>query len=585
MKTKTTDLIASFFKSKGIKQVFGVTGGAAVHFFDSYIKKNYNVIFTHHEQSAAFAVCSYYKEHKKISICTTTTGPGCTNTITGLAAAWQDSIPCIFVVGQARSSQLSIKTNTRQVGTQEINSLSIVKSITKHSIILSENHNINQELQNAYEIALEGRPGPVWIEVPLDLQLKKVTSFQYKKKSILQKNNNLKTTNIKILKLKKLLLDSKKTVVIAGNGIITSDNVNKFKSFINKFNLPYVCTWLGVNLANVVPKNYCGRIGISGQRGANILIQNAELIIILGSHLCLPQTGVNTKAFAPKAKKILVNIDKNEYKASKIKFDEFLNIDLKIFFEKINKIRHSKIQSFKSDTINKIKQLNQIDKIHTEEKKKINQYYFIHRLNKLSIGNENYVIDGGGTNVYISYQALELKKKQKIIHTASICAMGSGLPESIGASSSMKKVICLIGDGSLMFNLQELQTIKTNKLPVKIITFNNNGYVSIRDTQRDFLNSKFYGSSATGGIEITNIKKIAKTFNFYYDFVSEKKSIDIKIKNFLNHKDACLLEVIVDPNQPIAPKQKFIKSKKGIGTPSGLDNMFPYLDYKSFLNF
>lgn len=322
-------------------------------------------------------------------------------------------IPCIFVVGQARSSQLSIKTNTRQVGTQEINSLNIVKSITKHSIILSENHNINQELQNAYEIALEGRPGPVWIEVPLDLQLKKVTSFSFKKKSILQKNNNLKTTNIKILKFKKLLLDSKKTVVIAGNGIITSDNVNKFKSFINKFNLPYVCTWLGVNLANVVSKNYCGRIGISGQRGANILIQNAELIIILGSHLCLPQTGVNTKAFAPKAKKILINIDKNEYKASKIKFNEFLNIDLKIFFEKINKIKHSKIQSFKNDTINKIKQLNQIDKIHTEEKKKINQYYFIHRLNKLSIGNENYVIDGGGTNVYISYQALELKKKTK----------------------------------------------------------------------------------------------------------------------------------------------------------------------------
>jgi acetolactate synthase-1/2/3 large subunit len=585
MKTKTTDLIASFFKSKGINQVFGVTGGAAVHFFDSYIKKKYNVIFTHHEQSAAFAVCSYYKEHKKISICTTTTGPGCTNTITGLAAAWQDSIPCIFVVGQARSSQLSIKTNTRQVGTQEINSLSIVKSITKHSIILSEKDNINQELQNAYEIALEGRPGPVWIEVPLDLQLKKVTSSSYKKKSILQKSNNLKTINIKILKLQKLLLNSKKTVVIEGNGIITSDNVDKFKSFINKFNLPYVCTWLGVNLANVVPKNYCGRIGISGQRGANILIQNTELIIILGSHLCLPQTGVNTKVFAPKAKKILVNIDKNEYKASKIKFNEFLNIDLKIFFEKINKIRHSKIQSFKNDTINKIKQLNQIDKIHIEEKKKINQYYFIHRLNKLSIGNENYVIDGGGTNVYISYQALELKKKQKIIHTASICAMGSGLPESIGASSSMKKVICLIGDGSLMFNLQELQTIQTNKLPVKIITFNNNGYVSIRDTQRDFLNSKFYGSSASGGIEITNIKKIAKTFNFYYDFISEKKSIDIKIKKFLNCKDACLLEVIVDPNQPIAPKQKFIKSKKGIGIPSGLDNMFPYLDYKRFLNF
>ncbi len=585
MKTKTTDLIASFFKSKGINQVFGVTGGAAVHFFDSYIKKKYNVIFTHHEQSAAFAVCSYYKEYKKISICTTTTGPGSTNTITGLAAAWQDSIPCIFIIGQARSNQLSINTNTRQVGTQEINSINIVKSITKYSVILSENDNINQILQNAYEIALEGRPGPVWIEVPLDLQLKKVTSSSYNKKLILQKNNNLKKTRVKILKLKKLLLNSKKTVVIAGNGIITSDNIKNFKIFIKKFNLPYVCTWLGVNLANIVPKNYCGRLGISGQRGANILIQNTELIIILGSHLCLPQTGVNTQAFAPKAKKILINIDKKEYKASKIKFDEFLNIDLKTFFLKINNYKQLKIQNFKNQTIQKIKKLNQIDKIHFKENKKINQYYFIHMLNKLSFGNESYVIDGGGTNVYISYQALEIKKKQKIIHTASICAMGSGLPESIGASSNMKKVICLIGDGSLMFNLQELQTIKTNKLPVKIIIFNNNGYVSIRDTQRDFLNSKFYGSSVCGGIEITNIKKIAKTFGFHYDFVSEKKNIDIKIKKFLNFNEICFLEVVVDSNQPIAPKQKFIKSKNGIGTPSGLDNMFPFLNYKKFLNF
>ena len=229
----------------------------------------------------------YYKVHKKVAICTTTTGPGCTNTITGLAAAWQDSIPCLFICGQARSNQLSIKTKTRQVGTQEINSIDIVKSITKFSITLSEKDNINEVLQKAYEIALNGRPGPVWIEVPLDLQLKKIKSVLLNKKNILKNRKIIyKSLETKIIDLKKLLLNSKNPVVVAGNGIITSNTISSFKKFIIKYNLPYVCTWLGVNLANVNKSKYCGRLGISGQRGANILIQNADLIIVLVSHLC-----------------------------------------------------------------------------------------------------------------------------------------------------------------------------------------------------------------------------------------------------------------------------------------------------------
>jgi acetolactate synthase-1/2/3 large subunit len=585
MNIKTTDLIASFFKSKGLTQVFGVTGGAAVHLFDSYKKKNFNVIFTHHEQSAAFAVCSFYKANKKMAICSTTTGPGCTNSITGLAAAWQDSIPCLFISGQARSNQLSFKTKTRQVGTQEINSIDLVKSITKYAVILKEKDNINQVLQNAYDIALKGRPGPVWIEVPLDLQLRKVRVNKFKSKIKLSDNKINKIKFQKILRLKKMILNSKKPLVVAGNGIVTSNTIDLFKKFIKKYNLPYVCTWLGVNLSLCEPKNYCGRLGISGQRGANIITQNSDLIITLGSHLCLPQTGVNTKTFSPHSKKILVNIDKNEFKASKIDFDDFINLDLKSFFKEILKKKNKKQKYFKENTIQQVKKLNDIDQIHKNENNKINQYFFVSRFNKLSSGNENYVIDGGGTNVYISYQALEIKKKQKIIHTASICSMGSGLPEAIGAATKNKIAICFIGDGSFMFNMQELQTIKTYNLPVKIIVFNNNGYVSIRDTQRDFLKSKFYGSSAEGGVEITSIKKICKAFDFNYSLIRKKNEIDKKIKNFLILKNPSLMEVIVDPNQPIAPKQVFIKSNKGIGTPSGLDNMYPFIDYKKFIKF
>ena len=582
---KTTDLIASFFKSKGINNVFGVTGGAAVHLFDSYKKKKFNIIYTHHEQSAAFAVCSYYKENKKMAICTATTGPGCTNSITGLAAAWQDSIPCLFIVGQARSSQLSIKTKTRQVGTQEINSIDLVKSITKYAVTLNKKDNIRQVLQNAYDIAWSGRPGPVWIEVPIDLQLIKVRAKQ-NKNEVKFVNQKIKEKELKkIPSLTKMILNSKKPLVIAGNGIVTSNTSNLFKKFIKKYNLPYVCTWLGANLSLCDPKNYCGRLGISGQRGANILIQNSDLLIVLGSHLCLPQTGANIKAFSPNSKKILINIDQTEFKTSKIKFDKFLNLDLNFFFKELLKKKNNKKIYFKKDTIHQIKKINEIDKVHKKNSKKINQYYFISRLNKLSNGNENYVIDGGGTNVYISYQALELKQKQKIIHTASICAMGSGLPESIGASLNNKDVICFIGDGSLMFNMQELQTIKTYNLPVKIIVFNNNGYVSIRDTQRDFLNSKFYGSSVKGGVEIVNIKKLSKVFNYNYLLIKQKNQIDKKIDEFLKIQKPCIMEVIVNPNQPIAPKQVFIKSKKGIGTPSEIDNMHPFINYKKFINF
>ncbi len=582
---KTTDIIASFLRSKGIKKVYGVTGGAAVHLFDSFKKKKFEIIFTHHEQSAAFAVCGHYKQNNRIAVCATTTGPGCTNALTGIAAAWQDSIPSIFISGQARSNQLSIKTKTRQVGTQEINSIDLVKSITKYAVILNEKDNINQILENAYSLAINGRPGPVWIEVPLDLQLIKLKNKKFKNKTEkIGLEKNVKEQK-KIKSVTNMILNSKRPLVVAGNGIVTSDTSQLFKKFIKKYNLPFVCTWLGSNLSLYDKNNYCGRLGIAGQRGANIIVQNADLLIILGSHLCLPQTGVNTKIFSPKSKKILINIDKKEFKSSKIKFDQFININLKLFFKEALKKKIIKRQYFKKNTISQIKILNEIDQSHQTDSKRINQYYFLSRLNKFSHGNETYVIDGGGTIVYGSYQALELKKKQKIVHSASICAMGSGLPESIGAAKKQSNVICLIGDGSLMFNLQELQTIKSNNLPVKLLVFNNNGYVSIRDTQRDFLNSKFYGSSVKGGVEIVNIKKISNTFNYMYLKVKHKNEIDKKIIEFLKSKKQCIMEIYIKPNQPIAPKQIFIKSKKGIGTPTGLDNMYPFLNYKKYVNF
>ena len=585
MKIKVTDLIADFFKKKNINQVFGVTGGAAVHFFDSFQKYKYKIIFTHHEQTASFAVSSYYKTFNKVAICSATTGPGATNAITGLAAAWQDSVPSIFIVGQARSNQLSRDTKTRQVGTQEIDTINIVKSITKFATTIKKTDDLNHVLQKAYEEATSNRPGPVWIEIPIDIQISELNL----KKIIKRNNNNLNKkisiyTKKKLLSLNKLILKSKKPVIVAGNGIITSKSTSIFKKFVNHYKIPYVCTWLGSNLSKVNNILYCGRLGISGQRGANILVHNSDLVLSLGSHLCFPQTG-NVKSFSPNSKKILVDIDKKEFLNSKIKFDQFINLDLNLFFNQIIKNKNPKKFFFNNQSLNKLKQLNEIDKSHLANNKKINQYHFIDCLNRISKGNENFVIDGGGINVYVAYQGLKLKKKQKIIHTASICSMGSGLPESIGSGLNDQNVICLIGDGSLMFNMQELQTIKTNKCNIKIIVFNNNGYVSIRDTQREFLKSNFLGSSIKGGVEVTKLKKIAKAFDYNYIYLKDKNKIDQTLNEFVKMTKYTILEVFVDPNQKIAPKQIYKKSNQGMAIPSGLDNMYPYIDYKKNIKF
>ena len=578
---KLTDYIALFLKQHGFKDVFGVTGGASVHFFDSFKKKNMNLYFNHHEQASAFCLNSYFKASKKPAICAFTTGPGSTNTITGLAACWQDSIPGIFIGGQARSNQLSIRTGTRQVGTQEINSLNIVKSITKYSAILDNPKKIKKILQEAIYFSKKGRGGPSWIEIPLDFQLKYIDISKLKDSPIMNKDKKKKyDLSTAKIKFSKLLQKAKNPLVIAGNGIISSDSEEKFKKFINYYNLPYVCTWLGTNLELISKDLYCGRLGMAGQRGSNIIVDKSDLLIVLGSHLPASQTGVNFDLFSKKSKKIIINIDQKEIKNSKLNFDLFINCDLKEFFDQFKFIKENKKKQ-KTNFLKNIQKLNKVDSSHKIIKNKnyINQYIFLDYLNTYSKGNESYVIDGGGTNVYISYQALKLKKKQKIFHSSTICSMGSGLPESIGASvATKKKIICLIGDGSLMFNLQELETIKKNKMDIKIIVFNNDGYVSIRDTQRQFLNKLFLGSSVSGNLSVTNIKKISKAFGLKHSLIKNYDNIAKKIIRFLDDKGPNILEVKINPNQQLAPKQGFIKEKvNGISKSNSLADMYPFI--------
>ena len=320
---KTTDLLATILKKNNLKSAFGLQGGAVVHIFDSLIKKKIDVTFTHHEQSAALAAVSYAKSVNGIGCAVVTTGPGSTNAITGLLAAWQDSIPVIFISGQARANHTSYNKKVRQVGTQETNICDIVRPITKYSTFLDNIENFQNEVDKAIKIAISGRPGPVWIDIALDIQWQKIKKIRKIKKII--KNHslkNIKKQNNQINKSVQLLNNSKNPLLVFGYGVVLSGiNKEQIKKILKNKSIPCVLTWNTADLLPTDNKFNLGIIGMSGQRGANKAVFNSDLIVCVGNHLSIPHTTTLYKNFAPKAKKIIVNIDEDQLKNLNVKFD------------------------------------------------------------------------------------------------------------------------------------------------------------------------------------------------------------------------------------------------------------------------
>ncbi len=344
MKKKVSDIIVDFLDKKGLTQAFGVTGGGAMHLNDAFSKnKNIKFAYMHHEQAAAMAADAYYREKLKPAIVHTTSGPGGTNAITGVVGAWIDSIPTMIISGQVPSVQQINTTKTRQIGVQEADIIKIVKSSTKFSYTLKDESKTLEVLEKAYQKMLEGRPGPVWIDVPLDVQAKKIYIIKKNKKNNLKKKR-IKKLDIKINKMINLISDSQKPVIIAGNGIHISKSKGQFYKFINKLKCPVITSWNGSDLINFNNQQHVGRMGLFGDRASNLTAQNSDLLIVLGSRLSVPQIGYITKDFAKHSNKIIIDIDKNELNRnflSKIKLK--FNCDLKIFLsksnEKLNKIK------------------------------------------------------------------------------------------------------------------------------------------------------------------------------------------------------------------------------------------------------
>jgi len=578
-----SDYVLSFLEKKKVKNIFTITGGAICFLMDAF-SRNRNMKYTAvaHEQAGAMMADAYSRLGPNFSATMVTSGPGATNLLTGIACSWFDSIPSLHICGQANQHELAsydISTKkVRQVGFQETDIIAIAKPITKFTYQLKHENEIKYVLEKAFHISQEGRPGPVLIDIPMNLQRKivdpkKLKSFYVKKKSI-KKQKLINQINKVLSHLKK----SKRPVIIIGGGIRISKTCKELLVFLKGMNIPLITTWSGVDAITHDHKNYIGNIGVYGSRAANFVIQNSDFVLSLGSRLDTRVTGGIPKNFARNAIIASVDIDKYELNKKrgleiKIKINESLK-DFFIYFIKISKNTIINKPEWIQKSILWKKKYPAVLDSDRQQKKYVNPYFFMERLSK-HLKSDDIVIADDGAHLTWTIQALKVLKKQRLFSAFGNSPMGYAFPASIGASIALnkKKIICIDGDGSIQINIQELQTMVSNQLPIKIIILNNDGYGIIKQFQELYLDKRYEAVNSYNGVTNPNFSKIARAYGIKYSEIKNNSDIDKVLMKTLKSSSAEFINIFIKPDQKIVPKLTF-------GSP--LEDLSPKIPRKDF---
>ena len=571
------DYVLDFLREKNVKHVPLLIGGAISFMVDSFSKKKkIKYIPVANEQSAAMIADAYSRSGAGYCCTMATSGPGATNLLTGIACSYFDSVPSMHICGQVNTyEQQGYEKSTkkvRQVGFQETDIVNMSKPITKFSYKIKKPEEIRFILEKAYYISKSGRPGPVLIDIPMNLQKSWIYPNKIRKFKIPNKNNlNLK---FNINKLISLLKKSNKPIIILGGGIRYSNSDRILKDFLKKFQIPIVATWSGTDLIDHNDKRYIGNIGVYGNRSANIITQNSDLIICLGSRLDTRVTGGNPGSFARNAKKIVVDVDKYELSKKRgLKIDLKINSDLKLFF---NSFKKNKINIIRKDWLDKSINLKKkfcYSKINNNNK--VNPYTFVLELSKIL--NKNSIIIGDtGSHLTWLMQSFKIKNGQMLFSAFGNSPMGYALPASIGAQiiNKKKKIVSLNGDGSIQLNIQELQTLKKLKLPIKIIIFNNNGYGIIKQFQDLYLNKRHEASDRI--VSNPNFKILSKGYGIKYHLIRNNKNLS-KLKTIIRSNKSEIIEVNIEDNEKIIPKLEFGKPIDDLSPKIDLEKIAKYL--------
>ena len=561
-KVKLSDYVSEFL-SEHTSYAFVGQGSSVIHLLDS-IEKNERIqnIPSQNEQGASLAADAYSRVSGNIGLSIATSGPGILNLLQGMGCSFFDSIPTLFISGAVPRGQQRKNKNVRQVGFQEMEVVDIVKPLSKYAVLLKDPKMIKYELEKLIYYAKEGRPGPVVLDLPDDIQREYIDPSELKSFTIPEK----KLPNIQkgIEKVLVLISNSKSPVIIFGNGIKIAKAEKELDIFIKKSGIPFAPTWATVDLYNSNEKDLIGIFGVAASRYGNFTIQSSDLLICLGTRLNSQLIGSKPETFAPKAKKIIVDIDEAEFTKGLLNYDMEFNICVKEFLNELNKhdIKTNELSLSKwKKKINNLKiKYPLCEQKYYDEKKFVNPYVFFNELSLICDENDILMPDASA-NLIWAYQSFKPKKGQLIFTALNHSPMGYSMAAAVGAqyASENRRVIATIGDGSMAMNIQELETISYNKLPIKIFVLNNKGYGLIKGTQELFLDKNYVGVDPSSGLGIPDFKKISDSYNIKYEKISNNFKIKDKIKFILDFKGPILCDLILDPNQRVIPKLQFGK--------------------------
>ncbi len=591
---KLTDYITRHLVDYGVKHVFMITGGGAMHLNDSFgYEPRLKCIFNHHEQACAMAAEGYARVTGKVGVVNVTTGPGGINALNGVFGAWTDSIPMLVISGQVKRETLLATYNIkglRQLGDQEADIISMVKSITKYSVLVTEPQSIGYHLSKALYLATHGRPGPCWLDIPIDVQASIIDQTQ-----IIPYDSLDDEPKYPIKQLPEICSDilhrlqiAERPVIMVGKGVRLAGALDIFNKVIQKLQIPVVTAWTAIDsLASDHPL-YCGLPGDLGGRAGNFTVQNSDLLLIIGSRLCLRQISYNWKSFARCAYKIQVDADLAELNKPTVKPDLPIYCDAKLFLEEMNRqIDAMTIWSSRHDNwLTWCRQrlvrypATRADQCIVKNGL-INPYHFIDRLFFLLEADDVIVCGNGAANV-ITFQAAIIKAGQRVFCNTGNASMGYDLPAAIGAAIAHhgKRIICIAGDGSIQLNIQELQTVVHNVLPIKIFVLNNGGYLSMRTTQEKFF-GRYIGESPQSGVSFPDIVGLAQAYGLQSMRI-EGEGFETIMKNALNLSGPVLCEIMLDSLQPFEPKLSSEQLPDGRMVSKPLEDMYPFLSREEF---
>lgn len=583
---KLSDYIASKVVELGTRHVFMVTGGGAMHLNQSLgTKQELECVFNHHEQACAMAAEAYFRLTNRLALVNVTSGPGGTNAITGVYGAWTDSIGMVVISGQVKYETTVRSTGLplRQYGDQELYIEELVRPITKYCVMVTEPQSIRYHMEKAFYLAMSGRPGPCWLDIPLDIQSARINVDDLKGFDLTELDEPWKRTDLKPVcaEILERLAQAKRPVIFAGGGIRLSGRYDAFLNLVEKLGIPVVTGFNGHDAIWASHPLYCGRPGTIGDRAGNFTTQNADLLLILGSRLNIRQISYNWATFAREAFKIWIDIDPLELQKPNLQPDLPVVADLAAILPILAAEVYTGPSQEHIEWLKWCKERMDAFPVVLEQYRQnslVNPYCFMEALfERLDEGQT--VVAANATACIVSFQAGKLKKGQRVWSNSGCASMGYDLPAAIGAckASENSPIVCLAGDGSIMMNLQELQTIASNRIPIKIFILNNNGYVSIFQTHRNFFNGCEVGAGPKSGVIFPDFRKLIEGFSLPYRRCSNHEEMADAIALTLSQQGPAVCEVVLDENQPFSPKlaSKQLPDGKIVSPP--LEDMAPFL--------